>query len=90
MNAPPQDNSKKMLIIVVAVLGGIGLISMLCCGVFAYVGYDTVSNLERTYYAECEDLDDSQACQRCCSENGHNGFIHGAGFNDEGKACGCI
>lgn len=84
----PQKKSHTRLILIA--LAVFGLLAILCCGGVMFVGYRTATTMEKTYYPECETLDDNGACSACCKKHGHNGNVTGNLLNDDGKECGCF
>lgn len=87
---PPQKSSNKGLIIgIVVVIGVVGLLGFVCCGAALYLGIGAVEDADRTYYAECEYLEDNDECRQCCRERGHSGTFYGSFINEDDKLCGC-
>lgn len=87
---PQQGGNSKTILIVVAIIGVVGLFGLVCCVGGGFFLVKKGQDMDKTYYAECETLDDDQACSDCCRAHGHSGNVYGGFLNDEGKTCGCI
>lgn len=85
-----QPKKKNNLIIILVVAGVFAFSAVACCGAALFFGFGAFSGMEKTYYAQCEYLEDSNACERCCRDRGHNGYAYGAFINEEDKTCGCL
>lgn len=87
---PPQKKKNTGLIIgIVVAIGFVGLMGLVCCGAAVYLGIGAVDDMELSYYPECEYLPDSNECDQCCDDQGHNGYVHGPFLNEDDKTCGC-
>lgn len=90
MEQHPESKSNKKLFIILAIVAFLGVSAVACCGVAGWFGFTKVQDMDKTYYTECEDLNDSDECNTCCRDRGHSGHVHGEMINEEGKTCGCI
>lgn len=86
----PEKKSNKTVIIILVLVGVFGLSALVCCAGATFFGISAVGDMEKTYYTECENLENANACERCCSERNHSGHVHGEWINDDGKLCGCL
>ena len=88
MSEQPAEK-KNTIVIVLVVLAAVTFLGVICCGVGGYFVYQGLEDMDKTYYAECEDLQEADDCHQCCRDKGHSGSLHGEIFNEEGKVCGC-
>ena len=84
-----SDGKKVILIIGVVLLLLFGCGALVCVGSFAGL-FGTFTSASKAYYPECETLQGSDACQSCCSRNGHSGYVSGEVLNEPGRPCGCL
>lgn len=89
-SGPQGGSNKKIILIVLGVLAALGFFGLLCCGGAMFYGFNEVKNVEKVYYAECEDTPDDTTCSACCAKKGHSGHFYGEFLNEEGKTCGCL
>ena len=85
----PEKSKKGLIIALIA--GGVFMFgSVACClGLFGF-GFFAAMNVEKTYYAECQQVVDGDHCAACCRARGHSGNAYGSIINDDGQLCGCI
>lgn len=86
----PKNNTGKIVLIVAivfVVLAGASCLCVIGGSVFGALGL--AAGVEKTYYPECENLDNDE-CRTCCTSKGHSGQAIGNLLNDEGKNCGCL
>jgi len=82
---PGATNKKILVFVALAGLVFLGFVATL-----TFLALSAASELERTYYPECENLADRVECKRCCRERGHRGQARGKLANHGGRVCGCI
>lgn len=64
---------------------------LLGCAATFYFSWKFPSYLVDTaYYEDCQYIEQSGACNRCCREHGHSDHASGTSFNEGDKTCGCI
>ena len=55
-----------------------------------YWVFDALSGIEKTYYEECQYIEENRECKQCCEEHGHNEIATGDFFTDGDRSCACI
>ncbi len=90
MNQQPPKKKNGLAIGFVVLIGVFVVAGMLCCGAATFFGISTAASADKTYYAECEYLENSEDCRRCCRDHDHSGNVNGAFLNEGDKTCGCL